>query len=75
MEIEEFARAACDMFERSDLVVGVSNTRHAPEYCGAVYYLMKLIESSTACVVVVFFPGFRFRSSISFISAIAAFQV
>ena len=58
MEIEEFARAACDMFERSDLVVGVSNTRHAPEYCGAVYYLMKLIESPTASGVAIFFPGF-----------------
>jgi hypothetical protein len=44
--MEEFARAACDMFERGDLVVAVSNARHATECCAAVYYLMKLIESS-----------------------------
>ncbi len=42
---EEFARAACDMFERGDLVVGVSNTRGAVESIAAIWYLKCLIEA------------------------------
>jgi hypothetical protein len=41
---EEFARAACDMFERGDLVVGVSNVRGAVESVAAIWYLKCLIE-------------------------------
>ena len=41
---EEFARAACDMFERGDDVVGVSNTRGAVESVAAIWYLKCLIE-------------------------------
>src|SRR5215216_429703 len=44
--IEEFSRAACDMFERSDVVVGISNARHAAECSAAVWYLMKLMNDS-----------------------------
>src|SRR5713101_1885067 len=50
--MEEFARSACDMYERGDLVVAVSNTRHATECCAAVYYLMKLIQSSISSGIV-----------------------
>lgn len=42
---EEFARAACDMFERGDLVVGVSNVRGAVESVAAVWYLKCLMEA------------------------------
>lgn len=43
--VEEFARAACDMIGRGDLVVGASNVRHMIESCAAVWYLQDLIES------------------------------
>lgn len=42
--VEEFGRAACDMLERDDIVVGISNVRHATESCAAVWYLKCLIE-------------------------------
>ncbi|GIK50881.1 MAG: hypothetical protein BroJett013_35780 [Alphaproteobacteria bacterium] len=42
---EEFARAACDMFERGDLVVGVSNVRGAVESVAVIWYLKCLIEA------------------------------
>ena len=42
--VEEFGRAACDMLERGDLVVGMSNVRHAVESCAAVWHLKCLIE-------------------------------
>jgi hypothetical protein len=45
---EEFARAACDMFERGDLVVGVANTRGAVESVGAIWYLKCLVEEEVA---------------------------
>jgi hypothetical protein len=35
--VEEFGRAACDMLQRGDLVVGISNVRHAVESCAAVW--------------------------------------
>jgi len=44
--MEEFARAACDMFERGDLVVAISNTRHAAECCAGVWYLHSLIVAA-----------------------------
>lgn len=42
---EEFARAACDMFERGDFVVGVSNVRGAVESVAVIWYLKCLIEA------------------------------
>ncbi len=42
---EEFARAACDMFERGDLVVGVSNVRGAVESVAVIWYLKCLMEA------------------------------
>jgi hypothetical protein len=42
--VEEFGRAARDMLERGDVVVGISNVRHAVESCAAVWYLKCLIE-------------------------------
>lgn len=45
---EEFARAACDMFERGDVVVAVSNTRGAVESVAATWYLKSLIETELA---------------------------
>jgi len=42
--VDEFGRAACDMLERGDVVVGISNVRHAVESCAAVWYLKCLIE-------------------------------
>ena len=45
--VEEFSRAACDMIERGDLVVGVANVRHVIESCAAVWYLLDLIERHT----------------------------
>jgi hypothetical protein len=46
--VEEFGRAACDMLERGDVVVGISNVRHAVESCAAVWYLKRLIERQLA---------------------------
>jgi hypothetical protein len=46
--MEEFARAACDMFERGDLVVAISNTRHAAEFCAGVWYLQSLMVAAIA---------------------------
>ena len=42
--VEEFARAACDLIERGDLVAGVANVRHMIESCAAVWYLLKIVE-------------------------------
>jgi hypothetical protein len=36
---EEFARAACDMFERNDVVVGIANTRAMIESVVAIWFL------------------------------------
>lgn len=44
LRAEEFARAACDMFERDDVVVGVSNTRAVAESFATVWCLMRRIE-------------------------------
>lgn len=41
---DEFARAACDMFERGDIVVGVTNTRALAESVAAIWHLKNLIE-------------------------------
>lgn len=46
--MEEFCRAACDMFERGDIVVAASNARHAAECCAGVFYLLSLIEKTVA---------------------------
>lgn len=46
--MEEFARCACDMFERGDLIVAASNTRHAAECCAGVWYLLSLLEKTIA---------------------------
>jgi hypothetical protein len=46
--MEEFARCACDTFERGDLVVAASNTRHAAECCAGVWYLYSLLEKAIA---------------------------
>lgn len=45
---EEFSRAACDMFERGDVVVAVSNTRGAVESVAATWFLKSLIETELA---------------------------
>jgi hypothetical protein len=41
---EEFARAACDMFERHDVVVGISNTRSFLESVAAIWFLNEKIK-------------------------------
>ena len=41
---EEFARAACDMFERNDVVVGISNTRALVESVAAIWFLNEKVE-------------------------------
>jgi hypothetical protein len=41
---EEFARAACDMFERNDVVVGVANTRAMIESVVAIWFLNEKIK-------------------------------
>ncbi len=46
--MEEFSRCACDMFERGDLVVAASNTRHAAECCAGIWYLYSLLEKTIA---------------------------
>lgn len=46
--MEEFARCACDMFERGDLIVAASNARHAAECCAGVWYLLSLLEKTIA---------------------------
>ncbi|WP_441229791.1 hypothetical protein AB7828_07185 [Tardiphaga sp. 215_C5_N2_1] len=42
--VEEFARAACDLIERGDLVAGIANVRHMMECCAAIWYLLETIE-------------------------------
>ena len=42
---EEFARAACDMFERGDYVVGVANTRSTAESAAAIWFLKCAMEA------------------------------
>jgi hypothetical protein len=42
--VEEFARAACDMIERGDIVVAIANVRHMTESCAAVWFLLQIIE-------------------------------
>ena len=41
---EEFARAACDMFERGDCVVGIANTRAVFESVAAIHFLNEKIK-------------------------------
>lgn len=45
---EEFTRAACDLFERDDIVASVASTRHAAECCAGVWYLLEQIEQAIA---------------------------
>lgn len=41
---EEFARAACDMFERNDVVVGIANTRAMIESVVAIWFLNEKLK-------------------------------
>lgn len=42
---EEFSRAACDMFERDDVVVGVSNTRSTLECLAVIFHINEKMVS------------------------------
>lgn len=42
--VEEFARAACDLFERNDVVAGVTAVRAMAESAACVWYLYELLK-------------------------------